>query len=50
MATFAESAIVDYRLLFAVKGKETPIFRFHLQQTNAGLPFPFSVCSKHDEI
>jgi hypothetical protein len=42
MGTFAEKAIVDYRLSFGDQGKQTSVFRFHLQQTNRSLPFPFS--------
>jgi hypothetical protein len=41
MGTFAETAIVDFRLSFASQGKQTSVFRFHLQQTNRSLPFPF---------
>jgi hypothetical protein len=43
MGTFAEIAIVDYRLSFADQGKQTSIFRFRLQQTNRSLPFSFAV-------
>jgi hypothetical protein len=50
MGTFAETAIVDYRLLFADQGKQTFVFRFHLQQTKGSLPFPFSICSKQREV
>jgi hypothetical protein len=32
MGTFAETAIVDYRLSFADQGKKTSIYRFRLQQ------------------
>ncbi len=38
MGTFAETAIIDYRLSFANLGKQTYVFRLHLQQTNK-LPF-----------
>ncbi len=31
MGTFAETAIVDYRLLFADQGKQTSVFRFRLR-------------------
>jgi hypothetical protein len=41
MNTFAETAIVDYRLPFAHQGKQTSVFRFC---------FPFSVCSKQTEV
>jgi hypothetical protein len=47
---FAETAVVDYRFSFADQGKQTSVFRFRLQQTNASLPFPFSVCSKQTEV
>jgi hypothetical protein len=54
MGTFAETAIVDYRLSFANQGKQTSVFRFlfvenkrkfavavfHLQQTNESCQFP----------
>jgi hypothetical protein len=43
MGTFAETAIVDYRLSFADQGKQTSVFSFLLQQTNGSLPFPFRV-------
>jgi hypothetical protein len=39
MGMFAETAIVD-------QGKQTSVFRFHLQQPIGSLPFPFSFCSK----
>jgi hypothetical protein len=29
MGTFAETAIIDYRLSFAIQGKQTSAFRFH---------------------
>jgi hypothetical protein len=48
VGTFAETAIIDYRLLFADQGKQTSTFR--LQQPNGSLPFPFSICSKQTEI
>jgi hypothetical protein len=38
MGTFAETAIVDYRLLFADHGKETSVFR--IRQTKGSWPFP----------
>jgi hypothetical protein len=46
MGTFAETAIVDYRLSFADQGNQTSVFCFRSQQRNGSLPFPFSVCSK----
>jgi hypothetical protein len=55
MGTFAETAIVDYRLSFADQGKQTSVFRFaasnkrkyavsvfRLQETNGSVPF--SIC------
>jgi hypothetical protein len=45
MGTFAETAIVDYRLSFADIGKQTTVFRFRLLETNTRLPFPLSVFS-----
>jgi hypothetical protein len=52
MGAFAETAIVDYRLLFADRGKQTSIFHLNLHQTNESLPlpFPFSICSKQMEV
>jgi hypothetical protein len=47
---FAETAIVDYRLSFADQGKQTTVFRFHLQQINGSLLFLFSVCKKASKI
>jgi hypothetical protein len=43
MGTSAETAIVHSHLSFADQRKQTSVFRFHLQQTNGSLPFPFSV-------
>jgi hypothetical protein len=40
MSTFAETAIVDYRLLFADQGKQTSKFHYSLQQTNGSFQFP----------
>jgi hypothetical protein len=34
MGTFAETAIVDYRLSFADQGKQMSVFIFNWQQTN----------------
>ncbi len=42
MVTFAEIAIVDYRLSFADQGKQTFVFRFLMQQTNGSLSFSFA--------
>jgi hypothetical protein len=42
MGTFAETANVDYRLLFADQGKQTSAFP--LQKTNKSLPLIFLVC------
>jgi hypothetical protein len=39
MGTFAETAIIDYRLSFADLGKQTSVFRFCLQQTKGSWPF-----------
>jgi hypothetical protein len=50
MGTFAETAIVKYRLLFADQEKQTSVFRFSLQQTNRSLPFLFSVCRKQTKV
>jgi hypothetical protein len=44
MGTFAETAIVYYRLSFANQEKQTSVFRFRLQQTNVRLPFLFFIC------
>jgi hypothetical protein len=43
MGTFAGTAIVDYRLLFAGQEKQISVFCFRLQQTNGSVPFPFSI-------
>jgi hypothetical protein len=32
MGTFAETAIIDYRLSFSGQEKQTSVFRFRLQQ------------------
>jgi hypothetical protein len=37
--TFAETAILDYRLSFDDQGKQTSVSGFRLQQTNGSLPF-----------
>jgi hypothetical protein len=50
MGTFAETAIIDYRLLLAEQRKQTSVFLFRLQHTNGSLQFPFSVCSKQTEV
>jgi hypothetical protein len=50
MGTFAETAIINYHLSFAVQRKSTSVFCFHLQQANGSLPFPLSVCSKQTEV
>jgi hypothetical protein len=50
MGTLAETEIVNYRLLLAHQGKQTSVFPFHLQQTNGGLPIPFSISSKQTEV
>jgi hypothetical protein len=43
MGTFAETAIIDYRLTLVDQGKQTSFSCFHLQQTSGSLMFPFSV-------
>ncbi len=43
MGTFAETAIIVYRLSFVDQGKQTSVFRFNLQQTNGSFNFPFSI-------
>jgi hypothetical protein len=50
MGTFAETAIVNYRLLFADKRKQNSVFHFRLQQTNGSLSFLFSVSSEQKQI
>jgi hypothetical protein len=45
MSTFAETAIVDYRLLFANQGKQLP-FRFAANKQK----FAVSVCRKQMEV
>jgi hypothetical protein len=57
MDTFAETAIIDYRLLFADQGKQTSVFRlkkkktevcrFRLQQTKGSCHFPLILFSKY---
>ncbi len=46
MGTFAETAIIDYHLLFADQEKQTSVFRFRGQQTDGSLSFPLIDCSK----
>jgi hypothetical protein len=48
MGTFAETAIVDYRLSFADQGKQTSFFRFLF--SNGSLPIPFFFCNKQTEV
>ncbi len=50
MGTFAETAIIDYHLLFADQGKPISVFHFRLQQTNGSLLLHISVCSKQVKI
>jgi hypothetical protein len=59
MGTFAETANVDYRLSFAIQGKQISVFHFrfaekkrkfavsvfHLQQTNGSCRFPLVLFS-----
>jgi hypothetical protein len=50
MGTFAETAIIDYRLSFADLGNQTSVFRFHLEKANESLQLlPFSIFSKQTE-
>jgi hypothetical protein len=42
MGTFAETAIVDYRLSFADQGKQTSVF--------FSILFPFFICRKQMEV
>jgi hypothetical protein len=48
MGTFAETASVDYRFLFADQGKQTP-FSVSIS-SNGSLLFLFSVWSKQMEV
>jgi hypothetical protein len=41
MGKFAETANANYRLAFVDQGKQTSVFRFHLQQTNGSCRFCF---------
>jgi hypothetical protein len=50
MGAFAEIALVDYHLLFAVPRKQPSVFYFCLQQTNGSLLFLFFVCDKQTEV
>jgi hypothetical protein len=50
MGTFAETASIDYRYHHLPTRKQTPVFRFLLEQTNESLPFPFSAGSKQTEV
>jgi hypothetical protein len=43
IGTLAEIAIINYLLSFANQGKQTFVFRFHLQQTNGSLLFHFTL-------
>jgi hypothetical protein len=47
MGTFISTFIFTYHLLFANQGKQTSIFRFHLQQKNGSLPFPSSASKQN---
>jgi hypothetical protein len=46
MGTFAETAIVDYRFLFA----DQLLFPFPIAANKRKLPFPFSICRKEMEF
>jgi hypothetical protein len=50
MGTIVETAIVGCCLSFADQGKQTSVFRFHLQQAIRSLPFLFSVYSKQMKV
>jgi hypothetical protein len=50
MGMFAETAVVEYRLLLADQEKQTSVFSFRLQQSNGTLPFSFSFCSKQMKV
>jgi hypothetical protein len=50
MGTFAETAIVNYRLSFTNQGKQTSLFRFSLPQTKGRLPLLFFICRKQTEV
>jgi hypothetical protein len=50
VGTFAETAIVDYRLSFDDQRKQTAGLLYCLKQTNRSLPSLFSVCSKQTEV
>jgi hypothetical protein len=46
LARLPETATINYCSLSVDQGKQTYVFRFHLQQTNGSLPFLFSFCRK----
>jgi hypothetical protein len=50
MGTFAETAIIDYCLLFADQEKQTSVFHFCLQLTNRSLSVLFYVSRKQTEV
>jgi hypothetical protein len=41
MGTFTETAVVDYRLMFADQGKQTSVFRFRSNDQMEACRFPF---------
>ncbi len=45
-----QQSLIRYCLSFAAQGKQTSVFRFHLQQAIRSLPFGFSVCSKQMKV
>ncbi len=47
---FAETAIVNYRLSFDDKGKQTSVFLFRLQLSIGSLPFPFSFTANKQKL
>jgi hypothetical protein len=47
MGMFAETAVVEYRLLLADQEKQTSVFSF---RSNGTLPFSFSFCSKQTKV
>jgi hypothetical protein len=50
MGTFAETAIVDYRLLFADQEKQTSVFRFRMQQNKWKFAILFFVCKNKRKL
>ncbi len=50
MGTFAATANVNYRLLFADQGNQTSVLRFCLYQTNRSFPFLFAANKQNFSI